>query len=270
MSFLRDVGITDYQIVVGVHEGEPVAPPSPDLDTKRLVKVPSLVVFQSNTPPAVAVVSKKKPTAGASPAAGAGANVSAGSSPANGSHGAAALSPPLSPTTTMDFSNLRRTKRVSVQSVDSEPSVTSPFRSLKGGIHSKGEKREELYYLGITDIFGVNAKDKKRSEKAVARYGAFKEWLDASLEQFEAAEQEPTPIKSTTRPTRTPSSPAKTFADSLSPSLSTPAIKSSLSTGSLSTPNSPKIPAKPSPEAVAKAVDGKVFSLKPKDNSDDE
>ncbi len=39
LAFLRDCGITDHKIVVGIHEGEPIAPPSPDFETKRLVKV---------------------------------------------------------------------------------------------------------------------------------------------------------------------------------------------------------------------------------------
>ena len=38
-AFLRDVGITDHKLVIGIHEGEPIAPPSPDMETKRLVKV---------------------------------------------------------------------------------------------------------------------------------------------------------------------------------------------------------------------------------------
>ena len=158
LDFLKDAGITDHKLVIGVHEGEPVVPPSPDAELKRLVKIPSMVVFQNNSPVKTPSSSKK---------AAAGSSVATEISP-------------------VDFSNLRRTKRVSVQSVDQEQSIPgSPFRSFKGGLYSRTKDREELYFIGIVDIFGVNQKDKKRSEKAKAKNSCLKEWIKENFESYD-------------------------------------------------------------------------------------
>jgi hypothetical protein len=172
MNLLKDCGITDHKLMVGIHEGEPIAPPSPDFESKRLVKVPSIVVFQSSSTP-VKASPKKSGNAAASPATPAPQPI-AGSA--------------------FDLSNLRRENRVSIQSMDAEPQVVSPYRKVKGGLHSRAETKEELYYIGIIDIFAVPSKDKKRDEKAVGRYGAFKDWINENLEEFVDKSPQPAPV----------------------------------------------------------------------------
>lgn len=131
-------------------------------------QVPSLVVFQSLGSPAIAKTPTKK-------------NSTASSSPSTESP-----STPMTPIagSAFDLSNLRRAKRVSVRSVDSEQHVASPFRAVKHGLHAKCGNREEVYYLGIIDIWAVGQKDKKRQEKAVSRFAAFKDWINENLEEF--------------------------------------------------------------------------------------
>ncbi len=90
-----------------------------------------------------------------------------------------------------DLSNLRRAKRVSVRSVDSEQQMTSPFRSVKHGLHAKNATREEVYYLGIIDIWAVGQKDKKRQEKAASRFAAFKDWINENLEEYVDSDAKP-------------------------------------------------------------------------------
>jgi len=107
-----------------------------------------------------------------------------------GASGAAVAESPSTPVTPIagsefDLSNLRRAKRVSVRSVDSEQHVVSPFRDVKHGMHSKVGSREEVYYLGIIDIWAVEQKDKKRQEKAVSRFVAFKDWIGDNLEEYD-------------------------------------------------------------------------------------
>jgi hypothetical protein len=137
-------------------------------------QVPSLVVFQSMGSPAIAKTPSKK---------------------SNSSTTSLAESP-STPTTPIagsefDLSNLRRAKRVSVRSVDSEQTVVSPFRTLKMGLHAKTGAREELYYLGIIDIWAVGQKDKKRQEKAVSRFSAFKDWVNENLEEYDDSNPNP-------------------------------------------------------------------------------
>jgi hypothetical protein len=165
LMFLRDCAITDHKIVVGIHEGEPIAPPSPDLESKRLIKVPSLVVFQSTGSPLVVKTPSKKGGSSAPPTP---------------------ETPPTTPIagSAFDLSNLRRGKRVSVQSVDLEQPQVSPFRAVKGGLHSRNAQREELYYVGIIDIFAVSQKDSRRQEKAASRFTTFRDWINENLEEF--------------------------------------------------------------------------------------
>ena len=167
LGLLRDCGITDHKLLIGIHEGEPIAPPSPDFESKRLVKVPSMVVFQSHA------------TVKSSGEDSSSLSSSASDRPSALQH----VGTPLAGSN-FDLSNLRRAKRVSVQSVDAEQPVVSPFRQVKGGMHSRIGNREELYYIGIIDIFSVQQKDKRRQEKASSRFAAFKEWLVESFEEY--------------------------------------------------------------------------------------
>lgn len=183
LALLRDCGITNHKLMVGIHEGEPIAPPSPDLESKRLVKVPSIVVFQSAATP---VIVKSSSSASSTPKKNSGGQQLDPDSPTT----------PAAPIagTDSDLSNLRRAKRVSVQSVDAEQPVLSPYRTVKGGLHSRMPNREELYYIAIIDIFSVQQKDKRRQEKALSRFAAFKEWLQDNIEEFEDKNPEPSPM----------------------------------------------------------------------------
>lgn len=172
LAFLQECEITEHKLVVGVHLGEPLAPPSPDADTKRMVKVPSMVVFRSDS---ASPATPTKPAA-ASPGRDAPGGVTAAA--------AAAAAGSLSPTA-HELDNMRRARRVSVRSLDAEQGDVSPFRSFKGGLYSKSATREELYYLGITDIFLCDPKDKNRAAKAAARHAAFSAWLADSIEVYD-------------------------------------------------------------------------------------
>ncbi len=130
------------------------------------LQVPSLVVFQSMGSPLIVKTPSKK-----------------------GGSAAAPLTPDTPPATPIagsafDLSNLRRGKRVSVRSVDSEQPQVSPFRAVKGGLHSRHAQREELYYVGIIDIFAVSQKDSRRQEKAASRFATFRDWINENLEEY--------------------------------------------------------------------------------------